>query len=145
MSKTERRRLVKEAQIARKKDKAEFLAPKEIPLPEGVVLRVPTDLGRISALFGNAKHIPSMKDIPDEFNLDDNPYRNAVRAWFFAGCNQVPNGIEVDGVKFRAKYGINITDALVAIRSVLTSFSPSHEHKMAACGYMLSQWFDKLD
>lgn len=42
-----------------------------------------------------------------------------------------------------AKPGVDAHKALRAIKAVLGSYEPKHEHKEAACAFMLSEWFDK--
>jgi len=41
------------------------------------------------------------------------------------------------------KDGVDVKKAMRALKAALGSFEPKHEHKMAAVGYMLSQWFDR--
>lgn len=98
---------------------------------------------RVDVTFGNIKHMPKYEAIPDEFKRHNgNAYCKAVSSWFFSGAKGAPGGIEIDGVTFKAKDGVDAPKALAAIRAVLGSFEPKHEHKEAACAYMLSEWFD---
>lgn len=92
--------------------------------------------------FGSIKHMPAMSDIPDTFCGYGNPYRRAVSTWFFAGAKREDRTLTVGGKRFTARPGIDARAAIAAIRSVLGSFQPSHEHKEAACAYMLSEWFE---
>jgi len=94
--------------------------------------------------FGNIDHMPNYADIPAEFKRYSNPYVRAVSGWFFGGAKRSGDELIIDGVTFRAKSGVDATKALKAIRAVLVSFAPKHEHKEAACAYMLSEWFDIL-
>ena len=71
-----------------------------------------------------------------------NVYVKAVSSWFFSGAKKTDNGLEIDGVAFAAKPGVDKTKALAAIRAVLGSFEPAHEEKEAACAFMLSEWFN---
>lgn len=93
--------------------------------------------------FGGIKHMPRYSDVPDNFKNSYDPYCKAVSSWFFRGAKGAPNGIIIDGVTFTAKPGVDAGKALRAIRAVLCSFEPKHEHKEAACAYMLSEWFNK--
>jgi hypothetical protein len=44
----------------------------------------------------------------------------------------------------RGKDGINRKDALLHAITVLTSFEPKHEHKIAAVAYLMFLWFKKV-
>jgi hypothetical protein len=107
------------------------------------MLAVPENLTRVDMAFGNIAHMPKYETIPAEFKRHrGNAYCDAVSDWFFRGAKFAPNGIEIGGTVFEAKQGVNANKALAAIRAVLGSFEPKHEHKEAACAYMLSEWFD---
>jgi hypothetical protein len=100
------------------------------------------DLTRLDTTFGNIAHMPKYDTLPEEFRRERGPYCKAVSNWFFSGAKAHPNGIMIDGVAFVAKSGVTAGKALAAIKAVLGSFEPKHEHKIAACGFMLSEWFD---
>lgn len=97
----------------------------------------------VSTVFGDIKHMPKYETVPDEFKRHSNPWVQAVSHWFFVGAKAHPGGIEIDGVKYTAKPTVDARAALSAIRAVLGSFEPKHEHKEAACAFMLSEWFDR--
>jgi hypothetical protein len=105
------------------------------------MLAIP-ELSAADVAFGNIKHMPKYDSIPDEFKRHSNPYVQAVSSWFFSGAQGRTNGVVIDGVVFKAKLGVDATQALAAIKAVLGSFEPKHEHKEAACAFMLSEWFD---
>lgn len=105
------------------------------------MLAVPT-LDRIDVAFGDVKHMPKYDTIPEDFKRMSNPYVHAVSSWFFSGAKGAPNGITIEGVTFKAKPGVDAGKALAAIKAVLRSFEPKHEHKEAACAFMLSEWFE---
>lgn len=92
--------------------------------------------------FGSIKHMPKMADIPPTFTEDRNEYVRAISSWFFKGGKRDGRSIVIDGKTFTAKEGVDATKALSAIKAVLASFEPKHEHKEAACAYMLSEWFE---
>jgi hypothetical protein len=108
-----------------------------IPVPE---------LTGLDVAFGNIKHLPKREDLPEDFrknwHSDSNPWCHAISQWFYNGAKSTPNGIEIDGVMFNVKPGVDKTKALAAIKAALGSFEPQHEHKIGGCGYLLSQWFD---
>ena|SRR5690348_14752672 len=107
------------------------------------MLQVPENLTRVDVVFGNIDHMPKYSTLPDEFQRERSPFCDAVQHWFFSGAKGHPNGIEIDGVTYTAKSGVSAAQALAAIKAVLGSFEPKHEHKIAACGYMLSEWFER--
>jgi hypothetical protein len=136
---TDRRRFVCAAAVAiMRGNRNTELLTKEIPM-----LAIP-EINRLDMAFGNIKHMPRYDTLPAEFKRHNgNAYCEAVSKWFFSGAKGLPNGIEIDGVKFVAKPGVEAGRALAAIKAVLTSFEPKHEHKEAACAFMLSEWFEK--
>lgn len=93
--------------------------------------------------FGNVKHMPQRSEIPEEFwRHRGTPFNEAVSAWFFSGAQGVGRTVTAGGKRFTAKEGVDAGKALAAIRSILCSFEPKHEHKEAACAFLLSEWFD---
>lgn len=107
------------------------------------MLAIP-EIDNVDVVFGNIKHMPRYDKIPDEFKRHNgNAYVTAVSKWFFKGAKAGPQGLVVDGIKFTPKEGVDQTKALAAIKAVLGSWEPKHEHKEAACAFMLSEWFDK--
>lgn len=46
--------------------------------------------------------------------------------------------------EFHGKEGIDGKAALLHVREILQSFEPQHEHKTAACAYLMSLWFDDV-
>ena len=78
------------------------------------------------------EYLPSMAEIPEEFQPWNNPWQELVSKWFFSGLKESP----------KPKEGINSTAALAHIRVILGSFEPKHEHKTAGCAYLMSLWFE---
>jgi hypothetical protein len=109
------------------------------------MLAIP-EITRVDMAFGNIKHMPKFETLPEPFkDWFYNPYCNDVGSWFYKGAEGIPNGIKLNGTVYTAKPGVEAGKALAAIKAVLGSFEPKHEHKIAACGYMLSEWFDKSE
>ncbi len=108
------------------------------------MLAIP-ELTAADIAFGGIKHMPEYDTLPENFKKSHDPFCKAVSSWFFSGAKGIPNGLIIDGVAFKAKPGVDTTKALRAIKAVLGSFQPKHEHKEAACAYMLSEWFEKSD
>jgi len=105
------------------------------------MLAIPEIKG-VDVAFGNIKHMPKMADLPEEFQRERGPFCKAVASWFYSGAKPIDNGLEIDGVKFVAKPGVDKSKALAAIKAALGSWEPKHEHKIAGCGFMLSEWFE---
>jgi hypothetical protein len=81
--------------------------------------------------------MPAYDNIPDEFKRHDGTQWNElVSKWFYGG---------VKGLQFVRKPGVNdktCRKALRQFRCILGSYEPKHEHKEAACAYLLSRFFD---
>lgn len=109
--------------------------PDQLPVP---------DVNDVSIAFGDIRHMPKYETLPEAFqDWRDEKHCRAIGKWFFSGAAGTPNGIVIDDKTYTAKPGVDATKALRAIKAVLGSWEPKHEHKMAACGYMLSQWFEE--
>jgi hypothetical protein len=109
---------------------------------ETEMLPIP-DVNRLDMAFGNIKHMPKYETLPDEFKRHrGNEYCKAISEWFFGGAEAHPNGIKIKDTAFVAKPGVEAGKALAAIKSILGSFEPKHEHKEAACAFLLAEWFD---
>src|SRR5258707_7634560 len=92
---------------------------------------LPQEIDEITMAFpANVMHLmPPYDDIPEY----DSKWEKLVSDWFFAG---------VRDLKLTPKEGIDQTKAFRHIKAILGSFEPKHEHKEAACAYLLSLWFD---
>src|ERR1700761_6249799 len=104
------------------------------------MLAIPT-IDKVSVVFGDIKHMPRFSTLPEKFQNDWHyePHCKAVGKWFYSGAKPIKDGIQLGDEVYKAKPGVDAPKALAAIRAVLGSFEPKHEHKMAACGYMLSE------
>ena len=108
------------------------------------MLAIP-DMTSVDITFGNIKHMPKQSAIPEEFKSHrGTPFNVAVSTWFFQGASGNGESITIGDQTFIPKDGVDGLSALAAIRAVLASFEPKHEHKESACAYMLSQWFDMV-
>lgn len=108
------------------------------------MMEVPA-MNDIDVVFGNIKHLPPYDSIPDRFKRYNDPYVMAVSSWFFCGAKVTDGVLTIDDVKFIQKPGVDMRGALKAIKAVLSSFEPKHEHKEAGCAYMLSEWFEPVE
>ena len=77
--------------------------------------------------------MPRMSDIPKEFHDGKTPWNKLVGQWFFLGLSKL---------ELVPREGVDANKALRHIRAIMGSFEPKHEHKEAACAYLLSQWFE---
>jgi hypothetical protein len=105
------------------------------------MMQIPEVTG-LDVAFGNIKHMPKFDTLPEEFRRDRHPTCDAISDWFFSGAKPFPNGITIGKRTFTAKAGVDSNKAIAAIRSVLCSFEPKHEHKVGGCAFMLNEWFD---
>jgi len=92
----------------------------------------PVEVTGLDMAFGGdmSKLIP--KDIPEGHDK----FEDIVAKWFFQGLP--------DGTEFVPKNGIDKNKALKHIASILRSFEPKHEVKMAACAYLAEEWFEDI-
>lgn len=77
--------------------------------------------------------LPAAKDIPEQFWKTSDKWSAYISSWFFNGLSEWPI----------AKPGINFKIATAHIRTIITSYEPKHEHKIAGCAYLASLWFDE--
>lgn len=95
----------------------------------------PSHVSDLDVAFpATVKHLmPSMDSIPQEFHNGSTKWNNLVSAWFFKGLTKLD---------MSPKDGIEKSDAMRHIKAIMGSFEPKHEHKEAACAYLLSKWFE---
>jgi hypothetical protein len=99
------------------------------------------DLDKIDIVFGNIDHLPAWDDLPKQFRdrwHGGEPHCDFVSGWFYNGLTAQ----QLDSLK--EKLGVDRSKALAAINAILASWEPKHEHKIAGCGYLLSEWFDLI-
>lgn len=77
--------------------------------------------------------MPAYKEIPQEFYRSRSKWNALVTDWFFCGLEEL---------KLKPKPGIDEQKALRHISAIMRSFEPKHEHKEAACAYLMSLWFE---
>lgn len=98
-------------------------------------LKVPK-LDNADVVFGNIRHLPPYDAIPKRFRDSYDPYARFVSEWFFRG--RTPDDMK----RLTERLGVDRNQALRAIKAVLGSFEPKHEHKEAGCAFMLHEWFE---
>ena len=99
----------------------------------------PQKITDADALFGGQVDslMPAYQDIPKEFRNGRTKWNDLFSDWFFEGLPA--------GTQFIPKAGIDKSEALRHIRTIMSSFKPDHNHKEACCAYLMSLWFDKID
>ena len=83
-----------------------------------------------------ATFLPPYADLPEEFRRERNPWCQFVQDWFFKGA---------DKDRLKAKPGVDWKDAVGHCATIMRSFEPKHEHKVAGVAYLLSLWFEPLE
>jgi hypothetical protein len=80
--------------------------------------------------------LPAFKDIPAEFKkVGASKWERVADRWFARGLR---------GVEFSPKEGIDLTKAIRHLATIMQSYEPPHEHKIAAVAYLMSLWFEDV-
>lgn len=95
-------------------------------------------LTKIDVAFpANVSHLmPKWHELPEEFQRERHPMCEIANRWFFSGLK---------GAKFKPRAGVDEDKALTHLRCIVGSFEPKHEHKIAAVGYLLNEWFESVE
>ena len=103
-------------------------------MAEGKRTPVP-DLDAASVAFGNIKHMPRYADLPEVFkDYDKHPACRFVSTWFFRGVSKSDFP--------PTREGVDKDKAIRALKAIIGSFEPKHEHKIAGAGFLANEWFD---
>ena len=86
----------------------------------------------LDVAFGNIKHLPKWEDIPDEFKNGKTTWNELFNVLFFEGGK---------GVSIAATDEVDLKKAFQALKAIMGSFEPKHEHKEAGVSYLMSQSF----
>lgn len=100
---------------------------------------LPVEVSNVELAFGGSIRtlMPKYQEVPEEFKkFHGNKWIAVVDEWFFRGLS--------DNAEFKPKKGIDQSKALRHISAIMRSWEPKHEHKIAACAYLLSEWFDDV-
>lgn len=81
--------------------------------------------------------MPAEAEIPEEFGYWNSGWNEIARSWFSKG---LPAEVE-----FYMADGLDGETAVRHLHCVLGSYQPSHEHKLAAVAFLLSQWCTKVE
>ena len=107
---------------------------------------VPT-LSDADVQFGSIKHLPKWNDLPENMRRlwHREPWCDLASEWFSDGVKHDGEALVFKEARLTPKPGIDFNQAVRAIKAVLGSYEPSHEHKMAGVGFLFSQWFDRTE
>lgn len=91
------------------------------------------EVNDVQIAFGNTKHMPKFEDVPEDFKVRTNKWNVLFNEIFYKGGGNV---------ELMPKDAVDPKKAIRAIRAIMVSMEPKHEHKEAACAYLLSEWFE---
>ena len=103
---------------------------------------IPKEIDNLDMAFGPdnlKKYLPTWEEIPQEFKderVEVKKWINIVDDWFFSG---------LQNLVATPKEGVDKKIAMRHVKTILSSFEPSHEHKTAGVAWLLSQWFDVFE
>ncbi|WP_145142117.1 hypothetical protein [Paenibacillus sp. Y412MC10] len=95
----------------------------------------PVEVNELDLTFGGdmKKLLPPMNEIPTEFQRGQTKWNKLINKWFFTGLKKLD---------VKPREGVDRQKALNHVSAIMRSFEPSHEHKEAACSYLMSQFFE---
>lgn len=76
--------------------------------------------------------MPEFKNIPEKYKDGNTPANAFVNMWFYSG---------VKGLRATPREGVDGVKAMRHLSAIMRSFEPKHEHKEAACAFLLDEWF----
>lgn len=120
----------------RNKLRKEVVAAKPLDLGPPLKLgeHVIPDLDGVDATFGaSLKAYPKYEAIPEPFRRGNTKFNDAVSGLFFRGGKLEDFGL-------RLKADTNRLRFFTAMRALLSSFEPQHEHKEATVAWLLSEY-----
>jgi len=127
---SKRNRLKKEAEVT--------AASKPLSPSSGLTLgshKFPAFDGLSAAFGARLADYPRMEAVPKQFQEHSGQYQNVVSSLFFRGGKLSDYGLDF-------KPSIDRAAAMTALRALLGSFDPKHEHKTAVVAWALSEWCD---
>ncbi len=80
--------------------------------------------------------MPKYEEIPSEFKrFGATKWERIADLWFCRGLH---------GAQFVVKSGIDEKRVMRHLSTIIQSYEPKHEHKIAAVAYLLSEWFEDI-
>ena len=99
----------------------------------------PLPVSEVELAFpANVKRLmPSWLDIPEEFRdySAHGKWNTTFSDMFYVG---------IKNIEIKPKDGIDPAVAWNHLRCIMRSYEPKHEHKEAACAYLMSIWFEYI-
>jgi hypothetical protein len=92
---------------------------------------------QLDVVWGSIAHLPSEAEIPQEFRQPGNRWVEFFERWFFKGLPGDTN--------FFPREGVDAAKALRAVKAIMASHAPKHEHKTAGIAFLLHEWFSKVE
>ncbi|MCR4375647.1 MAG: hypothetical protein NUW22_12440 [Acidobacteria bacterium] len=94
-----------------------------------------SSVNAVDVAFGGnlAVLMPPFAALPQEFKSHNGTPWNALFSQLFFSGGKLPP----------VKEGIDARAARIHLSAVMASFEPKHEHKEAACAYLMSRWYQK--
>lgn len=86
--------------------------------------------------YRDSRLMPTMEIVPKEFQEVRTKWNDLFSKLFFKGS---------EGYVFTAKPGIDKTKAIRHLRALMRSWEPRHQHKEAACAWVMSLWFESIE
>jgi maltooligosyltrehalose synthase len=98
---------------------------------------MPKEVSGLDIAFGGDVKalMPPMETIPEEFRQNHTKWNRIFSEMFFFGAKDL---------NFTPKPGIDTLTAWRHVRAIMGSWEPQHEHKEAACAYLMSLWFEDI-
>ena len=109
--------------------------------PRPAVLPVPP-ITQVDLAFPTGRHTPPWRWVPDEFrNEPGGDYENSNNPWVKLASDLFGGTRWASDWQAIPKPGVAAQSAYNAVRVTLGNYGMKHEHKLATCGWMLSEWF----
>jgi hypothetical protein len=115
---------------------------KEVETMQPAVLPVGLQLGshkfrpftNLDCAFGaDIRDYPPYETIPEQFRRGNTPANDVVGTLFYKGGS-------LDQFGLRLKPGVDRSAFYGALKAMLCSFAPKHEHKDAACAWLVHEF-----
>lgn len=88
------------------------------------------------AFGADLKDYPPYDSIPEKFRRGNTPANSVVSTLFFKGGS-------LDQFGLRVKAGVDRSAFYGALKAMLCSFAPPHEHKDAACAWLVAEFTER--
>ena len=127
-------------------------APKSLKTPEPEVQLIPLKVGDHQfpvfegGIFNDAKlyQYPQYDSIPLDFRLRSDFWSDCAQRIFHSGAS-----LEDLGIEYNTPEGVDSKvfwmSVKAAMRALLQSWDPSHDHKIATVAWCMSEWFKKRE